>query len=213
MKKLMYLFLLVAFSLNAVALEHLSVKSEASKSQISKYLKEIDKISDQDPNELIQLNFLGKKNKSSTYPSGDLYILLGIGKKDEQMTKKEYQDLWRIMNYLADSGFRVMINVKAKVDHLREAVANVDTSLIMFSGHGNRSAFYDYDSKPVPYDIFDNKHSNFYQFVLSACYGRIALNNNYDISGLKTWAWSGLTNSTEFINFLVSSDWNAFDGL
>ncbi len=205
----------LALQLNANANEWIieqSTKNPTSQ-QIQQFMDKLDQISNDYPEEMIQVEFMGGKKNKSAYPAGDLYILLAIGKKDEQMTKTEYTEMWKIMNYLSDKGFRVMMNVKSKVAHLEEAVNSSDTSLIMWSSHGNKSAFYDYDSQRVPYDIFKNAHSNLYQFVLSACHGRIALNKNYSMpSHIKTWAWSDLTNSTEFIKFLVSDKWNAFDG-
>jgi len=189
-----------------------------SATQIQQFMEKVHHISSDYPEELIQVEFEREEQnsslkKSEAYPAGDLYILLGIGKKDEQMTKKEYTQLWRVMNYLTESGFRVMMNVKAKVKHLEAAINSEETSLIMFSGHGNKTGFYDYDSNKVPSGIFNNAHKSLYQFVLSACYGRLALNSSYSMPGhIKTWAWKGLTNSTEFIDFLVSDQWSAFAG-
>lgn len=174
-------------------------------------MEKLDRITNDSPEEMIQVEFMGGLKNKSAYPAGDLYIFLAIGKQDEQMTKNEYTKLWSIMNYLSDKGFRVMMNVKSKVAHLEDAIKSADTSLIMWSSHGNKTGFYDYDSNRVPSGIFNNAHRNLYQFVLSACYGRLALNSNYTLPGhIKTWAWSGLTNSTEFVNFLVSNKWDAF---
>jgi hypothetical protein len=178
--------------------------------QVQEFKSKLDTVSTHHPEELIQVDFVGGRNVKSVYPAGDLYILLGIGKKDEKMTKDEYTKLWRVMNYLSEKGFRVMMNVKAKISHLEAAINSVETSLIMFSAHGNKTGFYDYDTKRVPSDIFENAHESLYQFVLSSCYGRIALNKKYKIpSHLKTYAWKGLTNSDEFVSFLVSNDWDA----
>ncbi|MCO4795579.1 MAG: hypothetical protein KC493_17810 [Bacteriovoracaceae bacterium] len=213
--KLLIAIVLVTFQFTTNANEWIVEESTENPSeiQIQRFMDNVDRISTDFPEELIQVEFLGGKKNKSAYPAGDLYILLAIGKKDEQMTKKEYTEMWKIMNYLSDKGFRVMMNVKSKVAHIEEAVKSADTSLIMWSSHGNKSAFYDYDSKKVPFGIFNNAHKNLYQFVLSACHGRVALNKNYSVpSHIKTWAWSELTNSTEFIKFLVSDKWSAFDG-
>ncbi|MBK22802.1 MAG: hypothetical protein CME70_02260 [Halobacteriovorax sp.] len=204
MRSIKCILLLAVLSLysNSFAGEHIFANSSKS------FVKQLKKITSENPDQIIHVDF--KKKFKSVYPAGDLYILLAVGKKDESMTKTEYQKLWGIMNYLSDKGFRVMMNVKAKVAHLEAAINSVDTSLIMWSSHGNTHSFYDYAGNAVPYDIFKNAHENLYQFVLSACYGRKALNANYSIpSHIKTWAWSGLTNSTEFISFLLSDTWSA----
>ncbi|MFT6071431.1 MAG: hypothetical protein ACJAT2_001610 [Bacteriovoracaceae bacterium] len=200
-----YLAVLAFLSLytNAFSAEFISAKTSKS------FISQLEKITAESPEELIQVDIKGSRNKS-VYPAGDLYILLAVGKKDQSMTKTEYQKLWGIMNYLSDAGFRVMMNVKAKVAHLEAAIDSVDTSLIMWSSHGNKHSFYDYNSKPVPYDIFKNAHEGLYQFVLSSCHGRLALDANYSVpKRIKTWAWKGLTNSSEFISFLLSDTWSA----
>ena len=207
--------ILLSFISSASANEWIveKAKKNPSSRQIQQFIEKVNYISEGYPEELIQVDFERKSINKSAYPAGDLYILLGIGKKDEQMTKNEYTQLWKIMNYLSESGFRVMMNVKAKVKHLESAINSEETSLIMFSGHGNKTGFYDYDSNRVPSDIFNNAHENLYQFVLSACYGRLAIDSNYSIpSRIKTWAWSGLTDSNEFIKFLVSDQWSATEG-
>jgi hypothetical protein len=209
------IFIALTFQFTVSANEWIIEESAKNPSeiQIQQFVEKLDQISIDSPEELIQVEFMGQDKNKSAYPAGDLYILLGIGKKDEQMTKTEYTSLWKIMNYLSDKGFRVMMNVKAKVAHLEDAINSTETSLIMFSGHGNKTGFYDYNSNRIPSDIFSNAHKSLYQFVLSSCYGRLALNSSYSMpSHIKTWAWSGLTNSKEFINFLVSDDWSATAG-
>lgn len=194
---------ILILSTTAFGAEHIFAKNSKS------FMKQLSEISKHSPDQIIQVTPEGTNNKS-VYKSGDLYIFLAIGKKDETMTKDEYQKLWGIMNYLSSKGFRVMMNVMAKVTHLEEAINSIDTSVILWSGHGNKNSFYDYDGNAVPHNIFNNAHESLYQFVLSSCYGRLALNKNYSVPDhIKTWAWSGLTNSGEFMSFLVSDKWSA----
>jgi len=209
------ILLTTCLSTSTFALEQIVEKDTRFPSdfQIQEFKDKLDKISSDFPEEMIQVDFTGGSKVKSAYPAGDLYILLGIGKKDEEMTKTEYTKLWRVMNYLNTKGFRVMMNVMAKIKHLEAAIDSTETSLIMFSGHGNKTGFYDYDGKRVPSDIFKNAHEDLYQFVLSSCHGRIALNAKYHIpSHMKTYAWRGLTDSSEFVDFLVSNDWSATAG-
>lgn len=145
------------------------------------------------------------------YKSKNFYIFIGLGNsnKDEAIQKTDWDALYAIMNYLAKKSFRVMINVQATAEHLRLASEDSETSIILWSSHGNKKAFYDYNGEPVPYDIFKNRSKNFYQFILSSCEGRIALDDNYNYGGLITYAWPGLTNSSELRSFLVSDKWSA----
>jgi hypothetical protein len=148
------------------------------------------------------------------YPNKNFYIFLGLGPnaKDEEIRRQDWGAIYAIMNYLATQKFRVLINVNATAEHLKLAAQDSNTSVILWSSHGNQDGFYDYNNQKVPYDIFKTKSSSFYQFILSACYGRIALNKHYEHKDLQTWAWSGLTTTLELKAFLVSDKWNAFQG-
>lgn len=151
----------------------------------------------------------------SLYTNGDYVILWGIGpeEKNQDMTKTEYQGLWRIMNYLSSNGFRVVMNFRATGEDLRLAAASSATSAILFSGHGNVEGFYDFEGKKVDYKVFEKASPTVYQFVLSACHGRQALNDYYVVpKTMKTLAWDDFTNSTQLINYLAGDNWSVFDG-
>lgn len=148
------------------------------------------------------------------YKSKNFYIFIGLGNtaKDEGIQKTDWDAIYYIMNYVSKLKYRVMINVQATSEHLKLASEDEETSVILWSSHGNKKGFYDYNGERVPYDIFKTKSKSFYQLVLSSCEGRIALDDNYNTKGLKTWAWEGLTNSTELKDFLVSDKWSIKDG-
>jgi hypothetical protein len=151
----------------------------------------------------------------ANYKNGDFVILWGVGSSttDQTITETEYKGLWRVMNYLSEKDFRVILNVRSTSDDLSDAFASKTASVVVFSSHGNQTAFYDFNHKPVPKDIFKNRSSNVYQFILSACYGSIALKANYVVpNDLKVYAWGDLTNSTELLNFLVSDGWSGLEG-
>lgn len=155
------------------------------------------------------------ESTSSNYKNGDFVILWGVGSSDsdQTITKTEYDGLWRVMNYLSGKDFRVILNVRSTNEDLADAFASKTSSVVVFSSHGNTSYFYDFNHKPIPTDIFKNRSSNVYQFILSACNGAQALRKNYVVpSDLKVYAWEDLTNSTELLNFLVSDSWTGFEG-
>ena len=148
------------------------------------------------------------------YPNKNFYIFLALGDSstDRTIQKADWDAIYYIMNYVAGLKFRVLINAKATSEHLRHAAADKDTSVILWSSHGNTQGFYDSNGEKVPYDVFDNKNPNFYQFILSSCEGRIALDNHYNISGLRTYSWTGLTNSSELKSFIISDAWSIEEG-
>ncbi len=158
--------------------------------------------------------FIFKDGFKRPYTAGDFIILWGVGAsaKDQKITEDEYKGLWRVMNYLSSKGFRVIMNVRSTGADLKSAAQSPTASVLLFSGHGNKTAFYDYDGKPVDFKVLETVSKSVYQFILSACEGRIALDANYVIpKRIQTYAWRGLTNSTELIDFLVGDSWTGFE--
>ena len=154
-----------------------------------------------------------KDQKSSAYPRGDFALLWGLGsvESDQQMTRNEYVIMWRIMNYLSDLGFRVVMNTKTLEKHVREAVETEGVSVILYSGHGNETGFYDFNKKRISYEIFANKARSVYQFILAACYGTEARHLYNQPSDLMLFTWSGLTNSTDLEHFIMGK-WTGLEG-
>ena len=149
------------------------------------------------------------------YENGEFVILWGVGSStsDQTITETEYKNIWKIMNYLAQKDFRVILNVRSTGADLEDALSSETSSVVLFSSHGNESAFYDFNHNAIDYNVFANKSKSVYQFILSACYGAIALNKNYVMpDDLKVYAWKGLTNSTELQTFLMSKDWSGLEG-
>ncbi len=151
--------------------------------------------------------------KSAQYPAGDFAILWGIGSSeaDTAMAKDEYTRLWRIMGYLSAKGFRVIMNVRADAGDVKEAVETEGTSVVLFSGHGNTSGFYDYNRVRVGYDLFVNKAKSLYQFIVAACHGTESKPNYNPPTDLVMFTWFGLTNSTDLENFVMGS-WTGLEG-
>jgi hypothetical protein len=154
---------------------------------------------------------LSRLSDDHLYPKQNFYILIGLGQKgrDFIIQKADFEAIYNIMGYLADKQFRVLINVHATAEHLKIAVEDSQTSVILWSSHGNTNGFYDYNKDKVPYDIFKNKHKNFYQFILSSCEGQIALNDFYRPTAIKTWAWEKFTDSVQLKTLLLSDAWSA----
>lgn len=154
-----------------------------------------------------------QERKGKNYPKGDFVILWGLGESEsnQNMTENEYKMIWRIMNYLSSLGFRVIMNVRTEVNQIKEAVQTPGVSVILYSGHGNTSGFYDYFNNLVPYDLFRFKAKSLYQFILSACYGSESRLNYENPSNMILYTWPGLTNSKDLEGFLMNS-WNADEG-
>jgi hypothetical protein len=155
------------------------------------------------------------EDATRNYENGDFVILWGVGSStsDQTITETEYKNIWKIMNYLNGKDFRVILNVRSTGADLEDALSSESSSVVLFSSHGNESAFYDFNHNAIDYNVFKNKSKSVYQFILSACYGSIALRDNYVIpDDLKVYAWSGLTNSTELQSFLMGDSWTGFEG-
>jgi hypothetical protein len=152
--------------------------------------------------------------KSAQYPNGDFALLwaLGEGASDENMTKDEYTRVWTIMKYLSKKNFRVVMNVAASSDDIKETVETDTTSVVLVSTHGNTSGFYDYNKQRVPYDVFQNKSKSMYQFILAACYGTESRANYLIPDDMVMYTWSGLTNTSDLMKFLLSDSWTGMEG-
>lgn len=158
--------------------------------------------------------FVKEKFTKDAFPMGDFAIMWGIGASatDQNMTKDEYTRIWRIMNYLSDKGFRVVMNTKTRGSQLIEVVETEGVSVVIYSGHGNTTGFYDFNGIRISYDLFTNKARSLYQFILSACYGTEARRYYEPPADMIMYTWSGLTNSSDLESHLMSDNWTGFEG-
>ncbi len=192
--------------------------------EVQKFKEEIESRQAENPDQIFEVVNTDIKTQGAVklsalkddvlYTNKNFYILIGLGAtdKDNTIAKTDWDAVYSIMGYLSSLQYRVMINVRATTQHLRLASQDQDTSVVLWSSHGNKQGFYDYKGEKVPYDIFKDKSPNFHQLLLSTCEGRIALNNHYNIYGLRTYAWTGLTSSAELKSFIVSNKWSADSG-
>lgn len=154
------------------------------------------------------------ENKGN-YSSGDFVILWGIGGNahNQSMTESEYKSLWKIMNYLSQKEFRVIMNVRSNEVDLADALSSRTTSVILWSSHGNKDGIYSFEDRLIPYDIFRRHAPNVYQIIVSACEGAKALRLHYNMpTDLMVFAWEGDTDSNELLKLLMSSQWTGFEG-
>lgn len=200
---------IVAFAVLTHAYAVEKVPRHLSASQGAQYLAQLVESAQHGPMDRKVVLDFGQK---STSANGDFVILWGLGAKDEAMTKKEYEQMWRIMNYVAGKKFRVIMNVQADIATVRDAVETEGTSVILYSGHGNTSGFYDHFSMRIPYDIFANKAKSLYQFLLSACYGTESRVNYAVPADMTMLTWSGLTTTEHLMNYLVGPNWTGMEG-
>jgi hypothetical protein len=149
-----------------------------------------------------------KKNRS--FPRGDFAILWGIGSNESNhlMTQNEYKMIWKIMNYLSDLGFRVIMSVRAEAKQVKEVVETEGVSVVLYSGHGNTTGFYDFFENLIPHDLFKYKAKSLYQFILSACHGTESRANYQPPSDMIMYTWTGTTTSLDLESFLMG-DWDA----
>lgn len=199
--------------------------SMTSSSEVLEFAREIERRQEQDPDKIFEIvksekssatsgTILSHLNDDHLYTNKNFYIFIALGKGDKNtgIQKTDWDAVYYIMSYVSNLKYRVLINVNATSEHLRLASEDKDTAVILWSSHGNPQGFYDYNGDKVPYDVFKNKSKSFYQLILSSCNGRLALDKFYDTSGLRTWAWEGLTTSNDLKSFLLSDTWSIEDG-
>ncbi len=145
------------------------------------------------------------------YPKGDFVIMWSLGANETNIasTKNEYLKMWGIMEYLSNLNFRVILNIQSSIAEIKDAVERDTTSVMIISAHGNELGFYDVESQLVPKNIFVNKGKNLYQVILSACYGAESRENYVVPSDLLYITWRGLTVTSDLMNYLLSTKWDA----
>jgi hypothetical protein len=155
-----------------------------------------------------------------SYPGGDAYFLQGlttVEDKDKKMRQVEYKSLFPIVDYLSKRRMRVTVNLLANTRDLLAVFKTDRPSIVIWSSHGNDEYFYGANGEQIPHSVFKHVSKSVYQFVLSACYGRKALDDYYlkelpKNRSLETRGWKGLTNSDEMISYLMSDAWTMYVG-
>jgi hypothetical protein len=79
----------------------------------------------------------GEAETNAAYPRGDAYFLVGNLEKETSFT--EFGRMSSIARWLAQQGFRPILNPFATITDLREAVQNDRAALIIWSSHGSAS--------------------------------------------------------------------------
>jgi hypothetical protein len=154
-----------------------------------------------------------------SYPGGDAYFMQGLSPtedKDKKMRALEYRSLFPIVDYLSKRRMRVTVNLQANTSDLLAVFKSDRPSIVIWSSHGNDEYFYGANGEPIPHAAFKYASKSVYQFILSSCYGRKALDNFYlkevpKSVSLETVGWKGLTNSEEMISHLMSDKWDMYE--
>ncbi|MFS4460238.1 hypothetical protein [Bdellovibrio sp. HCB2-146] len=160
---------------------------------------------------------VGTTALDENYAGGDAFIMHGLApEQDKQMRQDEYRALFPIVDYLSRRRMRVTVNLHAGTADLRTVLQNIRPTVIIWSSHGNDEFFYGSNGEAIPHGIFKNASPSVYQFILSACYGRLAMDNFYlkDLppgNDMLTVGWSGLTNSGEMMSYLMSDRWDMYE--
>lgn len=146
---------------------------------------------------------------SSQYHSSFIYLAgLKPTGDDEVIRWGDMQDLYPIFKYLSGLNVRVEINLFATISDLKLALRSTTPTAIVWTSHGNEQGFYDAEQALVPYSIFSGASKMVYQFINSACHGRIAMDKKYNIpSHIKNWGWSRLVyHPQDLKQFMMSDD-------
>lgn len=154
-----------------------------------------------------------------SYPGGDAFFMQGLSPsedKDKQMRLVEYKSLFPIVDYLSKRHMRVTVNLQANTSDLLAVFKSDRPSLVIWSSHGSEEYFFGANGEQIPHSVFKYVSKSVYQFILSSCYGRKALDNFYlkelpATASLLTRGWDGLTNSEDMIKYLMSDAWNMFE--
>jgi hypothetical protein len=111
---------------------------------------------------------------------------------------------------------RMTINLLANTSDLRAVFKSDRPSIVIWSSHGSEEYFFGANGEAIPHSVFKNGTGSVYQFILSSCYGRKALDNYYlkelpKGAKLNAVGWSGLTTSNDLITHLMSDQWDMYE--
>lgn len=160
---------------------------------------------------------VGATSLDDNYSGGDAFIMHGLAPdQDKQMRQDEYRALFPVVDYLSRRRMRVTVNLNAGPADLRAVLQNTRPTIVIWSSHGNDEFFYGSNGEAIPHGIFKNASPSVYQFILSACYGRLALDNYYlkDLpaeNDMLTVSWKEVTNSGEMMSYLMSDRWDMYE--
>lgn len=149
--------------------------------------------------------------------AGDFIVLIGtnFSNADQTIRKGDYDDIYSTVTRLSWLKFRTTINLVASVSDLRSALKNDRPTIIMWTSHGNKEYFYDFNQIQIPHSVFKNTSPKIYQFILTACDGFTALQNGYKKSippTLSVRGWARLVyHPGDVKTLLTSDDWNPYD--
>jgi len=156
--------------------------------------------------EKISFTDIYKKN----YPNGDFYYL--IGDLDDTWTSSDYARYYSVAKWLANNGFRTIINVTAYVPDLEEAISNPNTTALIWNSHAiSDGTIRDTNKVNIDNDIFIKLRTPNLKFVLFAnCYGartarKYGLNSMNKLSVL---GWDQTVTSDDLFNYLFSTDFD-----
>lgn len=160
---------------------------------------------------------VGATSLDENHSGGDAFIMHGLTPdQDKQMRQDEYRALFPVVDYLSRRRMRVTVNLNAGPADLRVVLQNPRPTIVIWSSHGNDEFFYGSNGEAIPYGIFKDTSPSVYQFILSACYGRLALDNYYlkDLStenDMLTVSWKDVTNTGEMMAYLMSDRWDMYE--
>jgi hypothetical protein len=157
------------------------------------------------------------QQQGDLFPAGDYFFLVGgLTGSDSDSTIRftDYNAVHSSIERASFARFRIIVNLFASADDLRQALQNDRPTLIVWSGHGSENGyFYDASHAPVPPEIFKATSPHVYQYIHSSCYGTLAIGKTYKLpASIKSVAWEGLTDSADLKAYLESKHWTPFAG-
>ena len=150
---------------------------------------------------------------SDAYENGDVYYL--TGNLTDEWTNNEWDSYYGIAKWLVQAHFRVIMNPFSSELEVREAVQNPRVTAIIWSSHGDQEGqIFDANKTVLPRDVFSSGVSpNLRQIILSNCYGEATVKYYSMPKNVYIKHWTGITNSKELFDYLVSDSWNKDLGL
>ncbi|MEN0057919.1 MAG: hypothetical protein AAGB31_03725 [Bdellovibrio sp.] len=141
-----------------------------------------------------------------SYPNGDFYYL--IGDLSDGWTKSDYEKFYSVAKWLSLRGFRTIFNVAAFAIDLQEALANKNTSALIWNSHGaTDGTIFDTNKVAIATDTFVKLRTGNLKYILFAnCDGYNSI-NKYGLrkmNKMRAMGWKYSITSNHLFEYIFS---------
>jgi hypothetical protein len=145
-----------------------------------------------------------RKAQAPAYRNGDAWFFISdIG---DAWARDEWKRFYNVTRRMLANGYRVVAHPFPKTREVRAAVSSPETSVLIWSSHGNEKGQVFAKDAPLPRDVFVRQPSpRLRHIVISACYGEEVARYYPMPEGAELERWTGVTDTEDLFAYLNSN--------